>query len=143
WKNTGASDRVVNRNAAAHQRSRAFARQCFGHRDCEARIHASLLSKSAVAMHTSRHTLGAKILIAAQTPLAGTAGVCLPSHSDSLAQRASFHLAAHGRNGAHNLMSGDEGILREAPIIIDQMQIAVTDAAMSDRDLNIIRLQFF
>ena len=79
------AQRVIDRNAAAKQRSRRFARKRIGDRQHKAHIGAHAVGVAAVAMHAGRLGLGAKILHALHAPLATAAGVRLPAESHALA----------------------------------------------------------
>jgi hypothetical protein len=42
---------------------------------------------------------------------------------------------------SHHFVPGDDGVLAEAPFVVDDAQVAVADAAIVDVDLHFIRLQ--
>ena len=65
---------------------------------------------------------------------------CQP-RPDALADLKVAHLAAHGRNRADNLVAGNKRILADAPIVGDQVQVAVADAAVGDGDLDLLRAE--
>jgi hypothetical protein len=48
---------------------------------------------------------------------------------------------AHFRHPADNLMAWNERILADAPVVRDEVKIAVADAAVGDGDLNFMRTQ--
>jgi hypothetical protein len=52
-----------------------------------------------------------------------------------------LHLRADGRHLADDLVAGNEGILADAPVIGDEMKVAVADAAVGDGDLDLLRAQ--
>ena len=45
-------------------------------------------------------------------------------------------------DGSDDLMAGNEGILAHAPVVVDQMDIAVADAAVRDLDFDVGGLEF-
>ena len=49
--------------------------------------------------------------------------------------------AAHGCDVADDLVAGNERILADAPVVGDQVKIAVADAAVGDCDLDFLRAQ--
>jgi hypothetical protein len=44
-------------------------------------------------------------------------------------------------NVADNLMAGNEWVLADAPVIGDEVEIAVADAAVGDLDFDVVRAQ--
>ena len=65
----------------------------------------------------------------------------MPAEADALADLERLDLGAHGRDLADDLVAGDEGILADAPIVGDQVQIAVADAAVGDGDFDFVRAE--
>ena len=69
------------------------------------------------------------------------AGVGLPAEAHALADLEGFDLGAHGGDRADNLVAGNEGVLADAPIVGDEVQIAVADAAVGNGDLDFVRAE--
>jgi hypothetical protein len=82
------------------------------------------------------------MLFAAQTPLTRAAGTGLPANAHALPDGKVLHLAADCGHHADNLVSGNEGVLADAPIIVDQVDVAMADPAMGDLDLDFVGLEF-
>jgi hypothetical protein len=51
------------------------------------------------------------------------------------------HLGAHGGYRAYNLVAGNERILADSPVIGNQMEVAMTDSAMGNRDFHFVQTQ--
>ncbi len=132
---------VVDGDAAAEQGRSLFAGQGVGDGNDEAGVGADAISVAAVAMDASAFRRGAEVLLAAHAPLALAAGVGLPAEADALAELERADFAAESRNCADDLVTGDEGILADAPIVGDEVKIAVADAAVGDGDLDLVRAE--
>jgi hypothetical protein len=65
----------------------------------------------------------------------------LPAKADALAEFKRANLAAEGSDGSDDLVTGNEGILADAPVIGDEVKITVADAAVSDGDFNLVRAE--
>jgi len=82
------------------------------------------------------------VLVALPAPLADAATVGLPADADAVAELVLANFRANGGYGADNLVAGDKRIAADAPIIVDEVDIGVTDAAMGDFDLDLAGLEF-
>ena len=132
---------VVDGDAAAEQGRGLFARQSVGDGNDKAGVGADAISIAAVAMNAGAFRSGAEIFLAAHTPLALAAGVGLPAEADALAHLERADLAADSGDGADDFVTGDEGILADAPVVGDEVQIAVADAAVGDGDFDFVRAE--
>ena len=132
---------VVDRDAAAEQRRGLFAGQGVGDGNDKAGVGANAVSVAAVAMDACAFRSGTEILLAAHTPLALAARVGLPAEADALANFKRTNLAAESRDGANDFVTGDEGVLADAPVVRNEMKIAVADAAVSDGDFDFVRAE--
>jgi hypothetical protein len=65
----------------------------------------------------------------------------LPPKADTLTHLERSRLRADGSNSAHNFMPGNERILADAPVVRDEVKVAVANAAVGDRDLYFLRAQ--
>jgi hypothetical protein len=81
------------------------------------------------------------MLIALPAPLADSAAIGLPAHAHSLPRLAIPHVGAHRNHRPYNLVTRNERVLAEAPVVIDQRDIAMADTAVRDLDLDFIWLQ--
>src|SRR6185503_7957864 len=86
--------------------------------------------------------IGAEILESAAAPLALAAGVRLPAEADSLSWFERADLRADCGDGADDLVTGDEWILADAPVIGNEMKIAMTNSAVGNADFDFLRAQF-
>jgi hypothetical protein len=126
------AQRAVDGDAAAEQRADAFAFKGVGNGDGEAGVDADLVGIAAVAADAGGLGLGAEVLFAEAAPLADAAGVGLPADADALADLAVADGGADGGDLADDLMAGDEGVLAEAPVVVDEVDVGVADAAVGD-----------
>ena len=108
----------------------------------EARVGADAIGISAVAAHTGRFRGWAQVLHAASAPFTFPARIRLPAEAYALAHGESFHRGAHSRELADDFVAGNKGVLADAPVIRDQMKVAIADAAMRDRNFNFVGAQF-
>ena len=60
----------------------------------------------------------------------------MPAETNPLADFKRADFSAERRDGADDFVTGDEGILADAPIVGDEVQIAMADAAMGDSDFD-------
>jgi hypothetical protein len=65
----------------------------------------------------------------------------LPAETDALVELKSANLATESRDGSDDFVTGDEGILADAPVVGNEMQIAVADAAVGDGDFDLVRAE--
>jgi hypothetical protein len=79
-----------------------------------------------------------EVFKALHAPLAAAAGVGLPAEADALAHFEGAHTVADGGYGSDDFMAGNEGVLADAPIVGDEVKIAVADAAVSNLDLDFL-----
>src|ERR1700760_3813252 len=85
---------------------------------------------------------GAEVLFAGAAPLADATGVCLPADADALAYDGAVDVGAYGRDGADDLVTGDERVAADAPVVVDEMDVGVADAAVKDADLGFVGPEF-
>ena len=136
------AQRVINRDAAAQQRRGVFALQGIGDRYHEADIGADAVRVAAVAVNAGPFCGGTEVFHAPRTPLALATGVRLPAQTNPLTNlERRPRLRADCHNRAHNLMAGNEWILADAPVVRDQVKIAVADAAVGNGDLYLLRVE--
>jgi hypothetical protein len=83
------------------------------------------------------------MFVALAAPLTDATAIRLPTDADAFADLAILHFAAYLCDGPDNLVARDEGIFTDAPVVVDQVDIAMTDAAMRDFDLNVIGRKLF
>ncbi len=66
----------------------------------------------------------------------------MPSQANAPADLDRTHFSSDGRDGSDHLVSGNKGVLADAPIVSDQMQIAVADSAMGDGNFDFVWPEF-
>jgi hypothetical protein len=62
----------------------------------------------------------------------------LPSDADSLTYAEPLNLKASRSYYTDDFMSWDEWIMRNVPVVIDEVYIAMADPAMADLDVNFV-----
>ena len=92
-------------------------------------------------MNASTLTVGAKVFRALQAPLAMPAAVGLPARSDSIAGVQAEDRAPGNGDSADDFVAGNEWVLADAPVVVDQMNVAAADAAMGDGNLHVMLLE--
>ena len=133
---------TIHGNPAAEQGRSLLAGQRIGNPHDKAGIGANAVGVTAVSTNACSFDRGAEILEAAAAPLALAAGVCLPAEPDTLTRFDGMNPGAGCDDGPDDLVSGNEGILTDSPIVGNQMKIAVTDTAVGDADFDLMRAQF-
>src|SRR5581483_3838766 len=108
----------------------------------ETRVGADLIRVASVAPNTRGLRVRAQILHALDAPLALATRIRLPSQTYALPHRERAHFGTHCRDGADHFVTGNEWILADAPVVADQMDVAMTNAAVGDTDLDFIQTQF-
>ena len=135
------TERVIDRDAAAKQRRSLCALQGLGNGNHKAGVGAHAVRVAAIAVHAGGLCRRAQVFHAPGAPLAHAAGVGLPAKADSLAHLERTDVRAHRRHRAHDLVAGNERILADTPIVGNQVEIAMTDAAMGDAYLDFLRTE--
>ena len=64
------------------------------------------------------------------------------AHAHALANLQARDARPHRTHGADDLVTGHQRVRAEAPIVVDQVQITVAEAAMRDVELDICRPYF-
>src|SRR6185437_8059756 len=133
------AQRGVDGDAGAEERGGVDGVERVGDRDGEAAVDADGRGEASVAADAGGLGLGAEMLFAGAAPLADAAGVCLPADADALAYRGAVDVGADRGDGADDLVAGDERVAADAPVVVDEMDVGVADAAMLDADLDVVR----
>jgi hypothetical protein len=66
----------------------------------------------------------------------------LPAEANALADFESANFGSGGCDGADDFVAGNKGVLADAPIVGDQMQVAMADSAVGDGNFNVIQPKF-
>lgn len=128
-------------DAAAEQRAGFFAVEIIRDRDRPGPLRAHAVGEAAAMADDGRHALGTKVLVARQALLAVQAASAGPADADALSHLEPPRFGAERDDAADDFMAGRDGIRRNAPFIVDDRQIGMADAAVVDRNLDLLRLQ--
>src|ERR1017187_2770476 len=136
------AQRVIDSDAPAKQR--CGLRAVHGLRDWDHKpgVGADAVCIAAVTVNTRALRRRAKVLHALPAPFADAAGVRLPAKAHPLADFDRTHVGSNGCHGAHDLVAWNERKLADAPVVGDQVKIAMANAAMSNAYFHIEGLQF-
>src|SRR5690606_7754876 len=88
-----------------------------------------------------RLRLAAQVLVAGQAGVAVQAAARVPAQAHALAHRHALCVLAQCGHPPHRLVAGHERVGGEAPSVVQHRQVGVTDAAVLDRDFDLIRAQ--
>jgi hypothetical protein len=132
----------VDGDSGAEEGGGGLAEEGIGQRDGEAGGDADGVSISAVAADAGEGGLGAEVDVALAAPLADAAGAGLPADADAVADLTVEDGGADGGDRAHDFVAGDEGIFADAPVVVDEMDVCVRDAAVGDFDFNFVGVEF-
>src|ERR1700739_224623 len=133
---------AIDGDAAAKQWSSLFAGEGVGNAHDEARVGAHTTGVSAIAVNAGGFHRSAEILKAAAAPLALTTRVGLPTEADALSNVKGAHSRTYCSDGADNFVPGDKRILADAPVVRNQMKIAMTNTAVGNADFDFLHAQF-
>src|SRR5260370_4937690 len=61
-----------------------------------------------------------------------------PAHADALSDLDSLGVGTHGGDPTDDLVAENRGVLRDAPFIVQDREIGVTQTAVFDRDFNVL-----
>jgi hypothetical protein len=86
--------------------------------------------------------VSAQILVSVQTPLAAHAAARLPSNADPLTNVDPLNLIANRYHSADDFVSWHEWIMRNVPVVVDEVNIAMANPTMTDLYVNVIRARF-
>src|SRR5206468_4223615 len=107
----------------------------------EARVGPQALGQAARVSDAGRLLRGAQVLLAGEAPFAAETGAALPSDPASLADPQVRHLGSDRADLADDLVPGHQRVDAALPVVVDQMQVAVTQPAMSDLELEVVRTE--
>src|SRR6185295_18101481 len=86
----------------------------------------------------SRLDLRAQMVASRHALVAVHAATQVPADADALSDRESLGIRTDGRDPTDDFVAENRGILRNAPLIVQDREIGVTQTAMFDSDLNIL-----
>src|SRR5450631_3723566 len=112
-----------------------------GQRKHEPTVEADPVGDAAVMPHAGRLLLSTEVLFAAEAEIALEAGAPLPADADALADGEVTDRRACRGDGPGDLVARHLRILAAPPAVVDQVDVAVAEAAVRDFDLDIVRPQ--
>ena len=80
----------------------------------------------------------AHVVIAGEALAAVQATAGVPTQSHGLSDADRLGAAAQGGNRSDGFMAGDEGILRDPPVVIQHRKVGMADAAVVDVDFDLL-----
>jgi hypothetical protein len=101
-------------------------------------VHPHAVGERAVPADDRVALLGAEIFLPTGAPLAMPARSALPPHAHALTDRHVLHIGPHGGDGADRLVTSDKRELRKAPVVVDEGEVAVADAAVRHLHLDLL-----
>src|SRR6266850_6576667 len=85
-----------------------------------------------------RLTIRAEVLITRHALAAVHVAAGKPADADALSDFESLGIRTDGRDPTHNFVAENRGVLRDAPLIVEDGEIGVTQTAVFDSDLNVL-----
>jgi hypothetical protein len=82
--------------------------------------------------------LRAKMMASRHALVAVHATSRTPTHADALSDVPSLGIRAYGRDPADDLVAENRGVLRDAPVIVQDGEVGVTQTAVFDSDFNVL-----
>ena len=107
-------------------------------RDSPGPVRADVAGEPAAMADDGRLHLRAKVMASRHALAAVHAAARVPTDADALADAESLGIRTHGRDPTDNLVAENRGVLRNAPVVVQDGKIGVTQAAMFDRDFNVL-----
>ena len=83
------------------------------------------------------HRVGAELLESRPAVRAGATGINETTDADEVPDLEFLHRAAGGRDAADDFVAWHGRILSETPLVADEVQVGVADAAIEDLDLDV------
>jgi hypothetical protein len=72
-------------------------------------------------------------------PLAFVACAALPANTYSLTNRKAIDVSSDGTDNPDDFMAWNQGVIRQAKIVVDEMDVRMTHAAVSHVEIDVIR----
>src|SRR5947209_7535184 len=80
----------------------------------------------------------AKVMAPRHTLMTVHAATRVPADADALSDLESLGIRTYGRDPTDDLVAENRGVLRNAPVIVQDREIGVTQTAMFDSDFNVL-----
>jgi hypothetical protein len=142
WPHAVAPHRRVHRNACAQERCCARRTERLRNREGKTTVSANEIGESTMPPDTREHLAPAEILVAVQTPLTAQAAARLPPDAYSFTNVELLNGLSSGGHRADDFVSWHEGVMRDTPVVIDEVNVAVADTAVAHFDIDVVRAQF-
>src|SRR6266481_2143514 len=82
--------------------------------------------------------LRAKVMASRHALVTVHAATRVPADADALSDRQTRGMGTCGRDSTYDLMAENRGVLRNAPVVVQGGEVGVTQAAVFNRDFNIL-----
>ncbi len=128
-------------DAATEERRGHGAVHRVGQRKREPTVEADPVGDAAVMAHAGRLLLATEVLFAAEAEIALETGASLPADADALADGEVTDRRARRRDRPRDLVARHLRVLAAPPAVVDQVDVAVAEAAVRDLDLDVRRPQ--
>jgi hypothetical protein len=99
------------------------------------------LGEAAVAPDYGGLARRAEVLVAAQACTAMHAALGHESDANPLADLKALGMLAQGDHSPHGLVAGHKGVPAQSQLVVQHREVGVADAAMLDRDLDLLRTE--
>lgn len=134
-------DGVKDGDAAAEEGASGDGINAFGNGNGPGGLAADFVGEAAVASDDGVGHLPfllAAMVMAGHALVADEAGAGTPTEADTLAEFEMADVVADGGDASDGFVAGDEGVLRHLPFIVEHTEVAVTEAAVFDIDLDFV-----
>jgi len=126
-------------DAGAEERRGDRARQRVRQDEYEAAVCAQALGEAARVADARRGLIRAEVLVSFKTEVAVEARTPLPADADAVPNAESRDAASERRDCADDLMARDERPGVTAPVVVDDVNVAVSETAVRDFELHVER----
>jgi hypothetical protein len=135
--------RAVDRDACAQQRCGFRPAQAFWHGKREVPVGQVHVRVATVPVNAGSEGLGAQVVPAADASVAPPTGAALPADAHERANRVrSGHSATGANHPTQDFVTGNKGIVGHAPVVVDEVNVAVADAARLHFDEDFVVADF-
>src|SRR5262249_15920049 len=112
--------------------------QRFRQRDGPGPVRADVGREPAAMADDGRLHVRAQVMASRQALVTMHAAPRVPAHADTLSDLPSLPLRTYGRDATDDLVAENRGVLREAPVIVQDGEIGVTHTAVCDSDFHVL-----
>src|SRR5262249_43495507 len=125
-------------NTPAQERPSFGEVQLFRQRDGPRPVRADVGRKPAAMTDDGELHLRAKVMASRHALPTVHATSRAPADADALPNRESLGIRTYGRDPADDLVAENRGVLRKAPVVVQDGEIGVTQTAVFDSDFNVL-----